>query len=392
MKKKFVLNNWYIFLLIALLSSSCEKEELSNITIETKTVTESNSNQTISLKISLSEPAKANVTFTVSTRERTALAGDDFIEFRNLAGEIPAGMSETMVDIEIIGDNIFEEDEIFFVLLEDVINATPTVEIVQIDILNDDTDPNTTLQGPSSPEQYVGMNLIWRDEFNSNLDGNNWTQEFGDNWYNNELQTYTDQDRNVWTQSGNLIIEAREEASPYGGNNPYTSGRIITQDKFEFKYGRVDIRAAMPEGQGIWPALWTLGADIDVVNWPSCGEIDILEMIGGGTENVANNAMHWQGDTEKEQEEGSYTLPTGSLHGEYHVYSIIWDSNSVTYLIDDIVRDIIDIQASDMTEFHAPHFLIMNVAVGGDWPGNPDATTSFPQRMVVDYVRVFQDQ
>jgi len=252
----------------------------------------------------------------------------------------------------------------------------------------------TLLQGPTSPTQYPGMNLVWSDEFDLGaVDNINWTQEFGDNWFNNELQSYTNQGMNAWTESGNLVIEAREEPSPFGGSNQYTSARIITQDKFEFQYGRVDIRAAMPEGQGIWPALWTLGADIDIVSWPNCGEIDILEMIGGGTENVAHNALHWQGAAAAlESDANSYQLPSGSLHGEYHVYSIIWNETSITYLIDDIVRDVIDIQAADMTEFHVPHFLIMNIAVGGDWPGNPDGTTIFPQRMIVDYVRVFQEQ
>lgn len=385
--------SWFIFSII-IFSFSCKKsEELPKITIESTTITESNETQTLTLKVFLSRSSSNNIVGKVSTRERSALAEEDFVKQNRTSLEIPAGELEASFTVEILGDFSYEPDEYFFVLFDEISGAEPSADAFRIDILNDDADSNALLQGPDSPEEYAGMDLIWRDEFvNNELNSSNWTQEFGDNWFNNELQTYTDEGRNTWIQNGNLIIEARNEPSPYGGNNQYTSARIITENKFEFQYGRVDIRAAMPEGQGLWPALWTLGANISEVSWPKCGEIDILEMLGGGTENIAHNALHWQGDVDKESHGNAYTIPSGSLHGEFHVYSIIWDETSITYLIDNVERDVINIEASDMTEFHLPHFLIMNVAVGGDWPGSPDATTVFPQQMIVDYVRVFQKQ
>ena len=383
-----------VFLAFQAVSCSNNSEDkLPQVSVESISIAEGNETKSVDIRMFLSEAATENVSIIFSTRERTAIAGEDFVEQKRVSTSIAAGEIDTRITVEILGDRTFESEEIFFIVFDEVVGAEPAEVAVQITIENDDADPNGTLTGPDSPEQYAGMNLIWRDEFDgSQVDGSKWFQEFGDNWFNNELQTYTNEGRNVSVRNGNLVIEARQEPSPYGGSNPYTSARLITQDKFEFKYGRVDFRAAMPEGQGIWPALWTLGGNIDEVSWPSCGEIDVLEMIGGGTENVAHNAMHWQGATAKQSTSNSYVLSEGSLHGEFHVYSIIWTEKSITFLIDGIERDEVNIEASHMTEFHQPHFLIMNVAVGGDWPGSPDETTVFPQQMIVDYVRVFQNQ
>ncbi|MFY0599844.1 MAG: glycoside hydrolase family 16 protein [Cyclobacteriaceae bacterium] len=378
-----------------------EVSEIPSLTISTQneTISEGNENSFLSFEITLSQPSSSLVTGIVTVFEGTAIAAQDFIRPVGLHFAIESGKVKYTAQIEILGDEEFESDETFTITLIDVIGSTSS-DSLTITIVNDDSlptpEPTPSLEGPTSPETYTGMQLIWRDEFDvsESLDSN-WEQEFGDNWFNNELQTYTDKGRNASVADGNLIIEAREEASPYGGDNPYTSARLKTQDKFEFTYGRVDIRAAMPEGKGIWPALWTLGANIDQVSWPACGEIDVLEMIGGeGTgrgEDIAHNAMHWQGASEKGYESGSYVLPEGSMHGEYHVYSIIWTEESVSFLIDDVLRDTIDITSEDMSEFHEPHFFIINIAVGGDWPGSPDETTIFPQRMFVDYVRVFQN-
>jgi len=157
-------------------------------------------------------------------------------------------------------------------------------------------------------------------------------------------------------------------------------------------YGRADIRAIMPKGQGIWPAIWMLGTNQPSVGWPACGEIDIMEMIGGsGRENRVSANMYWEDNGIKNNPRG-YTLPEGFLYDKYHVYSIIWTTESITWLIDDIEYHSQDITSPARTEFHSPFYMIMNVAVGGNWPGAPDDTTEFPTSMSVDYVRVFQEK
>lgn len=245
-----------------------------------------------------------------------------------------------------------------------------------------------------SPITYDGYQLIWHDEFdNQSISSENWVFETGTGcphlcgWGNNELQYYRQQ--NAWTDEGILVIEARQES--FSGSN-YTSARMKTQGKQSFKYGRIDIRALLPQGKGIWPALWMLGDNITSVGWPACGEIDIMEMIGGnGRENQVHGTLHWDNDGHVSEGRG-YTLPTGTFSDEYHVFSIIWDETSIRWFVNNSQFHEISITSEHMTEFHQNFFLIFNVAVGGYWPGNPDQTTTFPQQMKVDYVRVFQKE
>ncbi len=263
--------------------------------------------------------------------------------------------------------------------------------LISVDIVlgGNDVSPD---QGYITPLHYDGWELVWHDEFGGNeVDKDNWVFEIGDGcpnlcgWGNNELQYYREQ--NAWVEDGLLTIEARRESM---GNRQYTSARMKTQGKRSFQYGRIDIRALLPAGQGIWPALWMLGNDITTVGWPRCGEIDIMEMIGGnGRENQVHGTLHWDIDGHV-QAGGSYTLPSGTFGDEYHVFSIIWDETYIRWFVNDIQYSQIDITPQHMTEFHQEFFLIFNVAVGGNWPGNPNNTTVFPQQMRVDYVRVFQ--
>lgn len=246
--------------------------------------------------------------------------------------------------------------------------------------------------GYSTPLVYAGYSLVWNDEFEgTTVNTNNWSFETGNGcpdlcgWGNNELQYYRQE--NAWVSDGILTIEARKEN--FQGSN-YTSARMKTQGKRSFKYGRVDIRALLPGGQGIWPALWALGNNISSVGWPASGEIDIMEMIGGsGRENRVHGTVHWNLDGHVNSG-GYYTLPSGTFADEYHVFSIIWNQTSITWFVNDIQYYSIDITPDHMTEFHQEFFFLFNIAVGGNWPGNPDATTTFPQRMKVDYIRVFQ--
>jgi hypothetical protein len=243
-----------------------------------------------------------------------------------------------------------------------------------------------------SPLSYDGYSLMWQDEFNSNaVDTDNWVFENGTGcpnlcgWGNNELQYYRKE--NAWVDGGVLTIEARKEN--YLGSL-YTSTRMKTQGKKSFRYGRVDIRALMPVGQGLWPALWMLGNNITTVGWPRCGEIDIMEMVGGnGRENTTHGTLHWDNNGHA-YTGGSFTLSQGNFNQKYHVFSIVWDETAIRWLVDNVQFHQINITPAHMNEFHEEFFFIFNVAVGGNWPGNPNQSTIFPQQMKVDYIRVFQ--
>jgi beta-glucanase (GH16 family) len=246
-------------------------------------------------------------------------------------------------------------------------------------------------QGSTSPATYPGMTLAWADEFDGTaLNLANWSHETGNGvngWGNNELQFYRPENTRI--QNGHLVITAKKEA--FGGRE-YTSSRIITKGKQQFRYGRVDIRAAMPKGQGIWPALWMLGSNFDSVSWPACGEIDIMEMVGGnGREKTVHGTVHWQHDGKHAQFGGEYSLSSGTLADQFHVYSIVWDATSIRWFIDNKQYHVIDTTPAQLDEFRRSFFFIFNIAVGGNWPGSPDGSSTYPQHMIVDYVRVFQN-
>lgn len=253
-------------------------------------------------------------------------------------------------------------------------------------------DPDAIVnEGFSTPEQYDGWTRIWTDEFEGNeLNASFWNYEIGtgsNGWGNNELQYYREQNTEV--ADGFLTIQALQQS--FQGQS-YTSSRLTTEDKFDFQYGRVDIRAKLPFGQGIWPALWMLGANFRDVGWPNCGEIDIMEMIGGSEERHAttHGTIHWDENGNFANTGGSTTLEEGILHDEFHVYSIIWDDTAIRWLLDDEQFHSVTTTSAVRSAFHEPFFFIFNVAVGGNWPGSPDATTTFPQKLIVDYIRVFQ--
>jgi hypothetical protein len=263
-------------------------------------------------------------------------------------------------------------------------------------IVGDDELPTNTEEGYLTPLTYEGMNLIWQDEFNgSSLNGSEWNFETGtgnSGWGNNELQFYRRE--NTTVSDGFLTIEAKKES--FSGQS-YTSSRLTTQNKFSFQYGRVDIRAILPQGQGIWPAFWMLGDKISSVGWPKCGETDIMEMVGGGAgrDDTVYGTLHWDnnGDYACTCDQGNeYELSTGVYADEFHVFTMTWDANTIQWFVDDVPFKTTDITPADLSEFHDKFFLIFNLAVGGNWPGSPNGATIFPQQLIVDYVRVFQNQ
>jgi len=255
-------------------------------------------------------------------------------------------------------------------------------------------EPTTSGQGYTTPITYPDMNLFWNDEFDGNILNSNWTHEIGNGcpnlcgWGNGELEYYRAE--NTLVRDGVLTIEARKQDFQ---NNEYTSSRIKTQGKKVFTYGRVDVRAKLPRGQGLWPAIWLLGQNITSVSWPSCGEIDIMEMVGGnGGESKTYGTAHWQKlDGEKGEAGTSTTVPV-PLDEAFHVFSIIWTETEIKWYVDDVPFHTVNISGPNTEAFHKPFFIILNVAVGGVWPGSPTEDTVFPTSMEVDYVRVFQDK
>lgn len=358
------------------------------------TVIERNVNFTVCANVRLSVATEETVSLTVSTQNGTAEDGKDFIGISGRQIEFLPGTVSRDVCIEIIGDTEHEKDEYFLLTVTDVTGAELPAVPGQVTIENDDIETEVRIpeRGYRTPESYAGMDLIWRDEFDTGIDPDYWTFEIGngnDGWGNAESQYYREQNARI--QDGHLVITARDEQ--FAGFD-YTSTRMITLNNFSFRYGRVDIRAALPYGQGIWPALWMLGESFPTVGWPACGEIDIMELIGGGPgrDNVVHGTAHWEANGAHTQYSQAITLNSGTFNDEFHVFSIIWDENSIRWYMDDQLYNTLDIRSPDRSEFHENFFLIANVAVGGRWPGYPDGTTEFPQHMIVDYIRVFQEK
>jgi beta-glucanase (GH16 family) len=344
-----------------------------------------NGTSTFSFRVKIDKTSEEEITFSYETRDVDAKAGEDYTAVSG-TGTIEIGATSTTVDVIINGDEDFEEDEDFEFFISNPTNATITDDLATGTIRNNDNFKPSDDTGYSTPISQPGYTLVWSDEFDAdNVNTNDWTFETGANgWGNQELQNYTN-GGNVYQSLGKLVIEAKQESA-----NSYTSTRMITKGKQKFKYGRVDIRAKLPRGQGLWPALWMLGENISSVGWPKCGEIDIMELVGHEPNKVHGTA-HWANPNgDRAQYGGAKLLSSGEFGDEFHVFSIIWDDQSIKWYLDDTLYNTLNITAADLTEFHEEFFFIFNVAVGGEWPGNPDATTVFPQRMIVDYIRMFQ--
>jgi beta-glucanase (GH16 family) len=235
-----------------------------------------------------------------------------------------------------------------------------------------------------------GWTLVWHDEFDGTaLDPARWSYDQGGLWSNGELQFYTARPENVRVEGGHLVLEARDEE--YFGN-AYTSGRITTSGKASFTYGRIEARMMGPPGQGLWPAFWMLGDDVAKVNWPGCGEIDIVEVIGKepGTAHATVHGASFHGVAGLTR---SYALPAGALSDAEHVYAVEWEPGVIRWYLDDVQYQTVtprDLPVPEHWPFQKPFFIILNLAVGGTWPGDPDASTPFPAQLRVDYVRVYQ--
>jgi len=242
---------------------------------------------------------------------------------------------------------------------------------------------------PVPGKEGVSWELIWSDEFDdSELNSENWIVETGaGGWGNNEWQFYTDREENVRVENGKLVIEARQEE--FKGSN-YTSARLITQQLHSWTYGRMEARMKLPTGKGVWSAFWMLGEDIVSAGWPRSGEIDIMENIG--QPQTVHGTVHGPGYSGGDGIGGSYTVTGEPLNDEFHVYAIEWQPGEIRWYVDDSLFNIItDEQVPGAWVYDHPFFILLNLAIGGNWPGYPDETSQFPQQLQVDYVRVYRD-
>lgn len=234
--------------------------------------------------------------------------------------------------------------------------------------------------------------LTWSDDFNGNAgtlpDPAKWVFDLGTGeggWGNAELQTYTNKPENISLDGeGNLVITAIKTG------NGFTSARINTQGLFEQQYGRFEARVKTPYGPGLWPAFWMLGANIDSVGWPQCGEIDIMELKGQAP-HIIHGSMHGPGYSGGNPISKAFGLKNDRFDNDFHVFAIEWDEDKVDYFMDDYLFQ--RIERKNVTGewvFDQPFFLLLNVAVGGNYVGFPTSQTPFPQTMVIDYVRAYQ--
>jgi beta-glucanase (GH16 family) len=236
--------------------------------------------------------------------------------------------------------------------------------------------------------------LVMQDNFNTDgvLDNSIWSYDIGigpgnDGWGNNELQYYTNRNENISVQNGKLLITANKE--DYQGSS-YTSAKIVTKGKFDQKHGRFEARIWVPYGQGIWPAFWLLGDNIDQVGWPQCGEIDIMEYKGQAP-TILHGSIHGPGYSGGNPVTKTYELMNDRFDTGFHVFGIEWTPNHINYYVDDVLyNQITPADADGEWVFDHPFYIIINLAVGGSFAGSPNAETVFPQTMLIDYVKVYK--
>lgn len=235
--------------------------------------------------------------------------------------------------------------------------------------------------------------LVWADEFvGTAINLNKWNIQTGDGcdislcgWGNNELEYYTGDPENISVRDGKLFITARKTTEE---NHPYTSARINTRYKGDWKYGRIEARIRLPEGKGIWPAFWMLPTDWNYGGWPNSGETDIMEMVGDKPSTV-HGTIH-TGPPHKSYG-ADFILKTEKFSNSFHVFAIEWNKEGMQWFVDNIKYHSVKSEAvKPWAPFNKRFHVLLNLAVGGNWPGKPDSTTVFPQTLVVDYVRVYQ--
>jgi beta-glucanase (GH16 family) len=371
---------------------SCDKNngtpDLPDISVPLLSIEEGDvESRTIEIEIELSHASSNTIQLTWSTRDSSAQAGIDYVEVTGATVTFESGETSKFIQVEILSDTIMEFTEHFIITFETDENAELLFSNSILTI--QDADRKNTLvksDGYDVQKDYPGFTVEWEDNFDgSKLNEADWNYESGGGgWGNNELEIYTSDPQNVFAENGILAIRAIDEGSRY------TSARLTTQNKRVFTFGLIEIRAKLPEGQGIWPALWMLGANISSIGWPGCGEIDIMELIGHqpgrvyGTAHYNLNGHQYNGN--------SFSLATpDTFSRKFHVFSILWETDRIAWYVDyELFYEITTKMTGSSWPFNKSFFFIFNLAVGGNWPGYPDETTIFPQTLLIDYIRIYK--
>lgn len=350
----------------------------------------------VQVKLKLNQASSRQVTVTYSTIDITAKAGEDFTAVTNQSVSFAPNETEKTVMINIITDDLKEPNETFQVKVQNPQNVNLLKSTITVTLNNDDTRIPFNNTGYDATLPYPGLTLAWSDEFNgTSLATDTWGYESGDGcpglcgWGNNELEYYTAPPNNIFFQDGKMVIEARAET--FGGKN-YTSARIKTQGKKLFKFGRIDIRAILPKGKGIWPAFWLLPQDNVFGAWPTSGEIDMMENVGSEPSKVLGT-LHFGPGPNSTYISRNYFLNGGAtFNDQFHLFSLEWKQDQIKWYVDNVLYSTINKAdlGANVYPFNEKFFFIINLAVGGNLPGSPDASTTFPQWLIVDYIRVFQ--
>ncbi len=259
------------------------------------------------------------------------------------------------------------------------------------------TEQMTSTSIDDNYEPGTEWKLAWADEFESDsINPDNWNfQVEKAGQFNGEWQRYTNSSENAYIENNQLVIKAIHESDEHGMDQ-YSSARLNTANKQTWKYGKIAARIKLPYGEGIWPAFWMLGANINEnggdTPWPQCGEIDILELYGSKDDGAIEVNLHYANEKGRHASMGAiaYELEEGRFADDFHIFELEWDENEVIWFADGKRIAAMDINSDELSEFHNEFFLLFNIAVGGQWAGRPDDTTTFPQYMYVDWVRVYQ--
>ncbi|MBE7169274.1 MAG: family 16 glycosylhydrolase [Williamsia sp.] len=376
--------------------NDADKQPLPAISIADRSMNEGNGGTTsMEFTVTLSNAYSAPVSVRYSTIDGTAKSGEDYTSVSSQLCTWQPGETQKKIAVSVVADDVKEGDDTFSVRLSSPENGTLIRQTAVGTIRNDDSKVPFTNAGYDAPTSYPGYSLAWSEEFNGSvLDDKVWSYENGDGcptlcgWGNNELENYTSRPDNLFFQDGKMIIEARQET--LGGKN-YTSARIKTQGKKGFKFGRIDIRAKLPAGKGIWPALWLMPQDNVYGVWPKSGEIDLMEAIGSEPAKILGT-LHYGPGPGSTNISRNYVLPAGTFNNEFHVFSMEWKQDQVKLYVDNNLFS--TVSKADLGNNAYPYnetfYLIVNLAVGGNLPGSPDASTYFPQWFILDYIRWYQ--
>lgn len=380
---------FYFFLIFLTACSSDEPQGASTFGLETEIIYEGSATSERPILIIREGSTGSVVKFDYQISHVTTEEGID-LKASSGSVEFQKGATEVEIPVLVTGDSNHEIIEQFKLVLTNP-NSTFEYDII---ILDDDMmmAPLSDNDGFYTPAEYNSMRKVWSDEFDGQtLNPQYWTNDIGNGcpnlcqWGNQELQLYGSQTNVMELNNGRLTIRAIDD------NGIYRSARIKTKGKVELTYGRIDIRAKLPKGKGLWPAFWALGANIDSNPWPGCGEIDFMEIIGSQP-STAHGTVHYQDFASKayRTSSGSTQLVGEDFSQKFHVFTTIWDRNKIEWYLDNKLYNTFAYPNETGNTFRLPFYFLMNVAVGGRWPGNPDNTTVFPQEMTVDYIRVFQ--